>query len=83
MENSNEGKLVARLAGALAVECGIHPETVGRIKKAAELHDIGKNALPECIVGKPGKHTADESMVMKAHTLSYCLINCNVWETVR
>jgi HD-GYP domain-containing protein (c-di-GMP phosphodiesterase class II) len=38
------------------------------IKKAAPLHDIGKIGVPEAILLKPGKLSADEMAIMRTHT---------------
>lgn len=38
------------------------------IKRAAPLHDIGKIAIPDVILMKPGRLTAEEFDVMKGHT---------------
>ncbi len=56
-----------RLSGAypdLVDEQFIH-----RIFQASPLHDIGKVAIPDGILKKPGKLTEDEFEVMKTHTL--------------
>ena len=37
------------------------------VEQAAPLHDIGKVAVPDAILNKPGKLTADEFEVMKGH----------------
>jgi putative two-component system response regulator len=37
--------------------------------KAAPLHDIGKVGIPDAILQKPGKLTAEEYEVMKTHTI--------------
>jgi len=44
------------------------PDYVEDLSLAAILHDIGKNAVPEKILAKPGKLTAEEFDVMKTHT---------------
>lgn len=44
------------------------PEGCERIAKAAPLHDIGKVGIPDAILLKPGKLTAEEFAVMKTHT---------------
>lgn len=45
------------------------PETIDNIAKASPLHDIGKIAIPDNILLKPGKHTADEFEIMKTHSI--------------
>ncbi|MBK6651835.1 MAG: HD domain-containing protein [Betaproteobacteria bacterium] len=37
--------------------------------KAAPLHDIGKVGIPDAILLKPGKLTAEEFEVMKTHAI--------------
>lgn len=54
------------------VEHGVHadaldPETVALLFKSAPLHDIGKIAIPDSILLKPGRLTSDEFAVMKTH----------------
>lgn len=56
----------------------IHPEdrfdrdTISQISRASTLHDIGKVAIPDSILLKPGKLTAEEFDEMKNHTLYGC-----------
>ena len=38
------------------------------VAKASPLHDIGKVGIPDCILLKPGRLSADEFEIMKAHT---------------
>ncbi len=45
------------------------PEFVPLVGTAAALHDIGKIAIPESILNKPGPLTPEEFEVMKTHTL--------------
>jgi putative nucleotidyltransferase with HDIG domain len=53
---------VARLFGCNAVE-------IEALKAGALLHDIGKIAVPDYIINKPGKLTAAEFEKMKMHTI--------------
>ncbi len=59
---------VGRLAGLLAAEIGIDAENSLRIEHAARLHDIGKIAVNEMILLKPGPLDAAEVTAMRAHT---------------
>jgi HD-GYP domain-containing protein (c-di-GMP phosphodiesterase class II) len=43
--------------------------SIDLIAKSAPLHDIGKVGIPDSILLKPGRLTADEFSVMKTHTL--------------
>jgi putative two-component system response regulator len=43
-------------------------ETIDLLFKSAPLHDIGKVGIPDRILLKPGKLTAEEFEVMKTHT---------------
>jgi putative two-component system response regulator len=43
------------------------PQARQRIAKAAPLHDIGKVGIPDAILLKPGKLTAQEFEIMKTH----------------
>lgn len=44
------------------------PNEVGRMVKAAPLHDIGKIGIPDAILLKPGPLTNDEFEIMKTHS---------------
>jgi putative nucleotidyltransferase with HDIG domain len=59
---------VQRFAVGLAKELGVDEERQLRaIEAAALLHDMGKLAIPEFILNKPGRLTAGEFDVMKTH----------------
>src|SRR5215471_16794039 len=51
----------------LAKELGLSEDERDALKAAAVLHDIGKLAVPEYIISKPGKLTPQEFEKMKIH----------------
>jgi len=56
-------------ASELARELGVSPVEMQAIEAAALLHDIGKLAVPEYIISKPGRLTPDEFDKMKIHPI--------------
>ncbi|MBP7395083.1 MAG: two-component system response regulator [Zoogloea sp.] len=44
-------------------------EHLGRIVKAAPLHDVGKVGVPDSILLKPGRLTPEEFEIMKSHAM--------------
>ena len=63
------GTLVADLAGAVARELGLDGVAVEAIAHAAELHDIGKVAIPDAILSKPSALDEAEWAFMRRHTI--------------
>ena len=49
-------------------------ETIDIICSASTLHDIGKIAIPDAILMKPGRLTEEERQIMQTHTLTGCRI---------
>jgi two-component system, cell cycle response regulator len=60
---------VAELAEAVARRLRVSPDELSRIRQAAELHDVGKLAIPEEILSKPGSLSGDEWEFVKRHPL--------------
>lgn len=58
---------VGRLAAAIARELGLDDNTVLGIRTAAEIHDIGKIAIPAEILSKPGKLSPPEFELIQQH----------------
>jgi diguanylate cyclase (GGDEF)-like protein len=60
---------VARLAARAAQQLGLPEHELKRIRLAAELHDVGKTAIPETILNKRGALDDDEWAFMRRHTV--------------
>jgi putative two-component system response regulator len=45
----------------------LDPEYAGNIPSASQLHDIGKVAIPDAVLLKPGKLTDEEWIIMRTH----------------
>lgn len=60
---------VADLAVAVARRLGLGEEDVEQVRHAADLHDVGKVAIPDAILDKPGALDADEWAFMRRHTI--------------
>jgi putative two-component system response regulator len=71
----NHIRRTSEYVGMLAVELAklphyselLTPNIIEQMKKSAPLHDIGKIAIPDEILLKPGKHTSEEFTIMKTH----------------
>jgi putative two-component system response regulator len=61
--NVRVGEVAARLAGAL----GESPAFVKQLRAAAPLHDLGKIAIPDSILLKPGRLSPEEFAVVRTH----------------
>ncbi len=60
-------KRVALICEKMAIKLGLSEPLIKAIKFSAPLHDIGKVAIPETILHKPGKLDAEEWEIMKTH----------------
>jgi len=58
---------VAALAARLAQRLGLSELAITHIRHAAPLHDVGKIAIPDSILLKPGRLSAAEFEVVKTH----------------
>ena len=58
---------VAKLARILSQEMGLSERDVDDISRGALLHDIGKMAIPDAILMKPGRLTEEDWKVVKNH----------------
>jgi len=60
---------VGALAEAVAGRLSLGADEAAQIRRAAELHDVGKVAVPDAILAKPGPLDADEWGFVRRHTL--------------
>ncbi|GAB1476409.1 HD domain-containing protein [Bacillota bacterium] len=67
-ETGNHVKRVAEISCLLAKLYGMDDEEAELIRVASPMHDIGKVAIPDSILKKPGKLTDEEFEEMKSHT---------------
>jgi diguanylate cyclase (GGDEF)-like protein len=68
-ETSDHALDVAQLAAGVAARLGVDPLDRSLVRRAAELHDVGKIAIDPRIVGKPGRLDDDEWAQMRLHTI--------------
>lgn len=74
-ETQGHSQRVTAYTMAIASRMGVPKEQIEIIARGAFLHDMGKMAIPENILNKPGKLTAEETAVMKEHCyLGYKLV---------
>jgi putative nucleotidyltransferase with HDIG domain len=66
-ETSGHSFRVALYAQALARSLGLPPSKLKAIEWGALLHDVGKMAVPDGILRKPGPLTAREWQIMRQH----------------
>ena len=74
-ETGNHVKRVAEYSKLLALYLGLDEEESELLKQASPMHDIGKVAIPDAILNKPGKLTPDEFSQMQKHAeLGYAML---------
>ena len=66
-ETANHVRRVAEYSKLLALEYGLSKDESEMLKQASPMHDIGKVAIPDSILNKPAKLTAEEMLTMKTH----------------
>lgn len=68
-ETGQHVQRVSEYSRLLAELMDLAPKTIQLIQDASPLHDVGKVAIADDILNKPGKYTPAEYDVMKQHTL--------------
>lgn len=67
-ETGHHAQRVGHISALIARELEMTDSEVVLIRRAAPLHDVGKIGIPDGILLKPGKLTAEEFDEMKKHT---------------
>lgn len=74
-ETGNHVKRVAEYSKILALAYGMSKEEAELLKQASPMHDIGKVAIPDAILNKPGRFNDEERAIMETHAeLGYAMI---------
>ena len=63
----NHGAQVAELAEAVAIRMALGADAISRAHMAGWLHDLGKIAIPDEVLNKPGPLSEPECEVMRTH----------------
>jgi putative nucleotidyltransferase with HDIG domain len=66
-ETEGHSKRVTAFTIAIARAMGLPRDQIAVIARGAFLHDIGKMAIPDAILRKPGKLDPDEVTIMREH----------------
>lgn len=66
-ETGNHVKRVADYSKLFALYYGINEEEAEMLKQASPMHDIGKIAIPDVILNKPGRFDEAEREIMNTH----------------
>lgn len=73
---------VAQYAVQLGKVLGVSEPDTRALRKGGMLHDLGKIAIPDAILLKPGRYTPEEFDVMKRHPMLGCDI-CGGLQTMQ
>ena len=75
-ETEGHTQRVTKLTERLARSMGVDGDELLHIRRGALLHDIGKMAIPDGILLKPGKLTEDERLLIQKHPVyAYEMLN--------
>lgn len=67
-ETGGHIKRISLFSRLLARSLGLGEDKVEAIFFASPMHDVGKIGIPDSILLSPGRHTSEESEVMRTHT---------------
>ncbi len=67
-ETAQHAERIGEMAAAIGIRMGLSEESVVLLREASPLHDIGKLAIPDSVLLKPGRLSEDEQELMQTHT---------------
>jgi len=77
-ETGNHVKRVAQYSKVLALYYGMNEKDAEMLKQASPMHDIGKVAIPDAVLNKPGRFNAEERIIMDTHAqLGYDMLKAS------
>jgi response regulator RpfG family c-di-GMP phosphodiesterase len=75
-ETGNHVKRVAEYSRLLALYYGLSEKEAEMLKQASPMHDIGKVAIPDAVLNKPGRFNEEERAIMDKHAeLGYQMLH--------
>jgi putative nucleotidyltransferase with HDIG domain/PAS domain S-box-containing protein len=69
---AEHSRRVAQVASSIARKLGLPRERAAGLRLAAGLHDVGKTAIPADVLLRPGKLSAPELALVRAHPEAGC-----------
>ena len=66
---AEHSQAVVALSVAVGRRLGLESDQLERLERAAQLHDVGKLAVPDDILRKPGPLTQEEKAFIRQHTV--------------
>jgi len=77
-ETGNHVKRVAQYSKVMALYYGMSEKEAEMLKQASPMHDIGKVAIPDAILNKPGRFNQEERIIMDTHAkLGYDMLKAS------
>jgi putative two-component system response regulator len=67
-DTGHHTRRVGDSSAAIARELGLPEREIELLRRASHLHDVGKIGIPDTVLLKPGRLTAEEVALMRRHT---------------
>ncbi len=68
-ETGNHVRRVAEYSKLLALYSGLNENEAEMLRQASPMHDIGKVAIPDAVLNKPGRFDEEERRIMDTHAV--------------